>query len=201
MEKLALGLGAAILLIVLVGVAGWRGYRAGYASADLKRQAEVAAIRAEHSQAFADAEAEARRQLQTAVNRGNVLEEEFLAAKKVIANQTRQLSNQRIRNASLSVDTADGVCRFGPEWVCLFNEAIGAGDRDLAVSAATSGTAGTPGTAKGSGTRILQGVKSVTPEDILACVRDFGQRSRHIETQLVKLIQWAKTFRADEVTQ
>jgi hypothetical protein len=199
-KKLALGLAVVIVVAVLVGLAGWRGYRAGYESADLKRQAEVAAIHADHAQALAGAEAKARKFLEAATARAHALEGEYLAAKQVIANQSRELTNQRIAHASQDVDTADGTCRFGPEWVRLYNKAIGAGDGSDAMSVAPSGPAGDAQAASIVDAGLLSEAPTVTPEDILAHARDNGKRNRSLEAQLAALIQWAQGLNDGEVT-
>jgi len=199
-KKLALGLGAVILVAILVALAGWRGYRAGYEAADKERQAEVATIRAEHSKALAEAESRARKLLEDATARAHEFENQYLAARKTIAVQSRELTNQRIAHASQAVDTSDGSCRFGPEWVRLYNEAIGAGDCDSTVSTATSGAAGDARSAEAAQAGVLPGVQTVTPEDILAHARDYGKRNRALEAQLSALIQWAKNLTTGEVS-
>jgi hypothetical protein len=198
-KKLAMGLGALILVAVLVGLAGWRGYQAGYKAADLERRAEVAAIHESHAHALAEAESLARQQLEIAVVRAHDLEGQYLAARKTIEKQSRELTNQRIIHASEDVDTADGTCRFGPEWVCLYNEAFGARDRGDTVPAATSGPAGNAGAAQASQAGILSGVQTVNPEDILAHARDRGRYTRELEAHLSTLIEWAKGMTDGEV--
>ena len=123
---------------------------------------------------------------------GHALESEYLTAKKTIENQTRELTNQRIAHASQDVDTTDGTCHFGPDWVRLYNEAIGASDGGDTVPAAAPGPAGDAGTAQTPDAGILPGTNTVTPEDILAHVRDYGTRNRALVAQLAALIEWAK---------
>ena len=191
-RKLALGLIVAIAVGVLVAFVGWRSYHAGYKSADLKRQAEVSGIHADHATALASAEAEARRILEAETARAHALESQYLEAKQTIADQSREITNQRIAHASQDVDTSDGSCRFGPEWVRLYNEAIGAGHSGDTVPTATSGPAGEAQAAQAVDAGVLPGVPTVTPEDILAHARDNGMRTRALEAQAVALIEWAK---------
>ncbi|NDV20935.1 hypothetical protein GO013_16105 [Pseudodesulfovibrio sp. JC047] len=197
-KKLALGLGVVILMAVLVALAAWRGYRAGYAAVDLKRQAEVSAIHASHSQALATAEATARQRLETATAHAHKIERQYLAAKKTIAKQSKELTNQRIAHASQDVDTADGTCRFGPEWVCAYNAALGTGNSCDTLSRTAAGTVGKNGTAQAVDAGILQGGPAVTPEDILAHARDYGQWARATQARCNALIDWAAGLRAKE---
>lgn len=201
-KKLAIGLVAVIIVSLVVAAAAWRGYHAGYESADLERQAEVAALNEEHTQvvaaiqeqhlrALAKAESVARQRLEQAVVRNHTLESQYQAAQQTIEKQSRELTNQRIVHASKDVDTADGSCRFGPEWVRLYNEAIGAsaGNGGDAVPAAASDPDANATAGAAVETGILQ--EQVTPEDILAHARDYGERNREMEAQLGALIEWA----------
>lgn len=197
-KKAALGLGAVILMAVLVALAAWRGYRAGYAASDLERQAEVAAIRASHFQALATAEATARQRMETATVHALNMERQYLAAKKTIAKQSQELTNQRIAHASQDVDTADGTCRFGPEWVCAYNAALGTGNSCDPLSRTASGSVGENGTTQAVDTGILQGGPAVTPEDILAHARDYGQWARATHAQCNALIDWAAGLQTKE---
>jgi multidrug efflux pump subunit AcrA (membrane-fusion protein) len=188
-RKAAFGLGAVIVLGLLLAVATWRGYRAGYEAADTTRRAEVAELQNAHAQALADAEAQARHRLEAALVRAHQLEGRYMAARKTIRRQAQKLTNQRITHAS---NTADGACRFGPEWVRLYNEAIGAGagNRGDAVSAAAPGPAGNATAAPGPETGVFQGGEAVTPADILAHIRDYGRRNKEMEAQLNALIEF-----------
>lgn len=199
-KKLALGLGLAIVVTIAIGVAAWRGYKAGYAAADLKRQAEVADIIADHSKALAKAEKIVRERLETEVARSNELQTRFQAARRTIEKQSRELTNQRIVHASKDVDTADGTCRFGPEWVRLYNEATAGRNRGGTVPAATAPADGDAGATQAPHAGILPGAPTVTPEDILAHARDMGRYTRKLEAQVVSWIEWAAGLNAGEVT-
>ena len=211
-KKLAIGLVAVIIVSLVVAAAAWRGYHAGYDAADLERQAEVAALGEEHTQAMAaiqeqhlralvKAESAARQRIEQAVARNHTLESQYLAAQQTIEKQSRELTNQRIAHASKDVDTADGSCRFGPEWVRLYNEATGSRTRDRgdAVPASTSRVDGDAGTAQAPQAGILPGAPTVTPEDILAHARDMGRYTRELEARLSTWIEWAAGLNAGEV--
>lgn len=194
----AIGLGSILLLLVLVGGAYLRGHSAGYEEADTLRRAEVAELQSAHTRALAEAEAEARFRLQAEATRAADLERQYLAARKTLAEQRRQISNQRINDASRDVAVADG-CQFGPDWVRLYNEALGTGASDRGD--AVPGTAACPGGAPGPPAAPGAGVLStVSPADILAHVRDFGARSRAMEAQLNALIDWAEGLNDEEVS-
>ena len=193
-KKVIVGLVVGLLIAAALAYGAWYCWHAGYDAADLKRQAEVATIRADHAMALADASALAHRALEAATARGNALEADYLAARKTINRQSRELTRERIAHASRPVVTADGDMRVSPEWVRAYNEAIGAGagDGSHALPEAAPGPAGEAGTAAASGAGILRGDGTVTLADILANVRDNGKRSRAIEAQLNALIDWAE---------
>ena len=73
----------------------------------------------------------------------------------------------------------------------LYNEAIGArpGDGGDAVPAAAPGADNATGAAPAADAGVL---RRVTPEDILAHIRDYGARNRAVEAQLMELIRWAE---------
>jgi hypothetical protein len=198
-RMIALILAALFLVGLLTGYAAWRGYHAGYERADAERRAEVSGIRADHALALADAESRARTMLMAETDRAHALERQYLAAAKTIAAQRRQITNRRIEDASRDVAAAaDGVCLFGPDWVRLYNEAIGAGagDGDRAVPGAAPGPGAEAGPAQAADAGILRGdgpiMPAVTPQDILAHIRDYGARCRDLEAQLAGLINWAE---------
>jgi hypothetical protein len=193
-KKLLFGLLGGLLIAAALAYGAWRCWHAGYDAADLKRRAEVADIRAAHSRALAEAEAEARRALEAATDRGNALAAGLLAARKTINRQANELTKARIAHASRPVVTADGALRVGPEWVRAYNQAIGAGPGDggRSLPAAAPGPAGAPGTAQTPDPGLLRGGGTVTLADILAHARDYGQRNRAMEAQLGALIDWAE---------
>jgi len=200
-KKIALGLIGLAVVAGLLCAAGWKGYRAGYDKADLKRKVELAALRTAHTNALAEAENMARKQLEAAILRANTFEREYLAAQNRIRKQARQITKERIAHASNHVDPADHTCRFGAEWVRLYNEAIGAGAGDSGgtMPTAAPGPVAEAGTAQVAQAGILSGGATVTPEDILAHVRDYGQRNRALAAQLGALIDWAENLNAGEV--
>jgi len=186
-----IGIGAGVLLLmaVLCGLAAWRGYRSGFDRADADRRAEIAELHAEHAEALASAERIARERLEAETTRATTLERQYLAAVKTIAAQRRTISNERIRHANRDLDP-DDLCRLGPDWVRLYNEAAGAGDRGHALGGTAPGTADAAGTGQAVDARILPGGDTVTPADVLAHMRDYGARCRALEAQLNALIAW-----------
>lgn len=197
-RKLLLILGGMLLLVLVAAFAAWRGYHAGYGRADAERRAEVAELRGEHSLALAIAEGQAREIIQAETRRANEAERQYLAAKKTIAAERRTITNARIRNANRDLDP-DGLCRFGPEWVRLFNQAAGAGDGSDHRPAADSGLAGEAGAPEAAQAGVLPGGPAVTGEDVLAWMRDYGPRCQDIEAQLGGLIEFEQGRVAGEV--
>jgi len=168
------------------------GYRAGYGRADAARQVEVAGLKvqletwkAAQAQAWAEAERTAREKLEAAQARVNTLVVKLDQTKKENAAKVRDIT-RRIPHA-----TAGNTCTFSPEFVRLYNEAVGcttggAGDGAVPQAGGAGGAAGTPGTAPASGAAVRR--DAVTPADILAHIRDYGARSQAMEAQLGALI-------------
>lgn len=193
--KVVAGLAGGLLLAGALALAARHVYHRGYAAADAVRRAEVAELRAGHALALAEAETLARRALEAATARSNAIEADYLAARKTINRQSRELTKQRIANASRDhLVVADGTVAVSPEWVRLYNEAIGAGagDGGRALPGAAPGAAGEAETAGTAGAGVLRGGAAVTLADILAHVRDYGARSRAMASQLNALIDWAE---------
>lgn len=192
---IAIGLGAVVLIGLLTGVAAWKGYHAGFDRADAERRAEVAEIHAHHAEAIAAAERIARARLEAETARAAVIEREYLDAAQTIAAQRRAITRERIRHASLDVAAVGGACAFGPDWVRLYNEALGC-DSGHALPAAAPGAADEAGAADAPDAGVFRGgaavTDDVTPADILAHARDYGARCRALETQLNALIDWAE---------
>ncbi|MGE4536542.1 MAG: hypothetical protein AB7D37_05645 [Desulfovibrio sp.] len=190
LNKLCIGL---VVLVIANALAFGAGYSLGFERADNARRAEVAALnaqaatwKAEQAQALAEAERKAREALEDAQARVNALAARLDASRRQSAARIKDIT-RRIPHA-----TAGLRCVFGPDFVRLYNEAIGAAaDRagggavsQAANSAAASGASGsTPAADAG-----LRPGRAVTPADILANIRDFGARSQAMEAQLNALL-------------
>ena len=195
-RKVALGLAGALLLLLLCGLAAWRGYAAGFAKAEALGRAEVSRLEAAQAQALAKAEALARQRLAEEAARAADIERQFLAAKRNLRAARLEITNRRIADVSRDVasDPA-GRCLFPDGWVRLYNEALGVRDRADAVPTPAPGAPGTAGAGPAPGPGVLPGpagAAAVTPEDILAHARDYGGRCQALEAQLRALIRWAE---------
>jgi len=187
------------LLVGLVGLgiasalAFGAGYSIGFERADNARRAEVAELKsqaeawkAQQAQALAETERQAREELEAAQARVN-----DLAAR---LDTTRRQSAAKIKDITRRIPhaTAGLRCAFGPDFVRLYNEAIGAA-ADRAGGGAVSQTANSAAAPGASGATPaadsrLRPARAVTPADILANIRDFGARSQEMEAQLNALI-------------
>ena len=185
-------LAKAVIAVLLAALAFGGGYRTGYGRADATRRAEVAELtarletwKAEQAQALAAAERTAREQAEAATTRANGLAAKLDAARKAQAAKIRDIT-RRIPHATAGLD-----CTFGPDFVRLYNEAIGcaagrAGGGAMPETRNPAAAAGKAGAAPAAGAGLRRCV--VTPADILAHIRDFGARSQAIEAQLGALI-------------
>lgn len=187
-RRIALILGV-VLLVALAGAAGaWKGYRHGHDEAEAKGQAELQAQRASWASARANAEATARRLLQEQADRANDISRKYQTARRDLAAARAALTDRRIADASRDVAAAGGSCVFGPDWVRLYNEALGA----AAGGPVPGPAAGAAGAAGAADTPDAGGVPGVTAADVLANARDNGGRCQRIEAQLTALIDWAE---------
>ena len=182
-------------ILVACAVAFGTGYRAGFEKADAARRAEVAELsakaeswKAAQAQAWADAERKAREELEAAQARANTLASRLDRSKREHAAKVRDIT-RRIPHATAGLD-----CAFGPDFVRLYNEAIGAaggpGDGAVPQAAGPPPVAGAPNAAPAVGPG-LRPIRAVTPADILAHIRDFGARSQAMQAQLDALINLA----------
>lgn len=167
------------------------GYWAGWSRADSAREAEVTTLTAGYAEAHAKAEKEAREHLEEETQRANVLAVQLMGEKKRLAAQTQDIT-RRIRHAA---QAGAAGCSFGPDFVRLYNEALGYGVGDLPEDAASGGAVHDAGPAPASGSGVLP-VKSVTlavsPEDLLAHARDYGAWARGLQAQLSAVIRFAE---------
>ncbi|PKN06624.1 MAG: hypothetical protein CVU73_15770, partial [Deltaproteobacteria bacterium HGW-Deltaproteobacteria-8] len=164
-RKVALGLGGALLVLILCLACAWGGYRHGRSTATAVGDAKYSKLEAAQANANRLASDTARRIVDAEIIRRDTLAEELAAARTTIAEQGKKITNRRISNASHSVAAVDGRCTFGAEWVGLYNEAWGFGHGDPASPAAAPGAVGEAGaipTAQAG--EFRQG--GVTPEDI-----------------------------------
>lgn len=184
-----------LAVMVALALAFETGYRAGFDKADAARRAEVAELsakaeswKAAQAQAWADAERKAREELEAAQARANTLASRLDRSKREHAAKVRDIT-RRIPHATAGLD-----CAFGPDFVRLYNEAIGAaggpGDGAVPQAAGPAPVAGAPDAAPAVGPG-LRPIRAVTPADILAHIRDFGARSQAMEAQLDALIDLA----------
>ncbi len=190
-RKVALGLGAALLVLLLCLACAWGGYRHGHSTATAEGDAKVARLEAAQANANRLASDTARRVLDAEIVRRDDLAAELASARSTIAAQGRQITNRRISDASRDVAVAGGHCAFGPAWVGLYNEAWGFGHGDPAGAPAAPGAAGeAAGVPPAQAGEFRQG--GVTPEDVQIVNRDNAQLCRDIKARYLALVQWAE---------
>ena len=171
------------LLLALAVFGG--GYWAGHSRADAARLAEVAELKRGYAEAYAEAQRQARAALEEEVRRGAAISAALIETRQDLLNRTKDI-NRRIENAARSA----AGCTFGPAFVELYNEALGYGGAALPASAGASGAGDDPAATAPAGPGILAG-QSVTPEDLLAHVRDYGAWARGLEAQARGLVDFA----------
>lgn len=205
---------AVVLAIALTGVgvrcallsADLRAEQAAHAATAERGQRELADLRAEHADentvralAVADAERTARLKLEAETARANTLATELSQTRKLLGDARRAFS-KRLADYARAAAVADPV--YGPEFIRLYNEAIGlapaAGGGPVPEDAAAAGTGATADTAGTAGARLLPaapgiaGTATVSGADILAHIRDYGGRCQALEAQVNGLIRLAE---------
>lgn len=212
LRLLALAAGAAVLA-VLLAVAGVRcvllsaslkAEQAAHAATAERGQRALAELRAEHADentvralAVADAERTARLKLEAETARANDLATELSQTRKLLGDARRAFS-KRLADYARAAAVVDPV--YGPEFIRLYNEAIGlapaagAGGGPVPEDAAAAGTGATAHAAPGADARLLRNASGVgvSGADILAHIRDYGGRCRELEAQVNGLINFAE---------
>lgn len=182
-----------IAVLVALAICGG-GYWAGYSRADSARVAEVATIRAEHAQALAIAEQQALERLEEETAKANALAARAQETKTQIVVQTRTIT-KRIPYAAQSA----AGCSFGPDFVQLYNAALGySGGAAVSQGSGAAGADSSGGPAPAPGTELLPDkpvTPPVTPADLLAHARDYGAWARTLEAQLKALAELVKDGR------
>jgi hypothetical protein len=188
------------------------GYHAGCRVTAAEYERDMGLLRLAHAQeqtqrarAHAQAYAALHRQYEKELSRGNALSAQLDEKRRQIARQRMQF-DRRIRDVVVRLEASGTDCRLGPDFVRLWNEAIGAvahdsGGGSLSGAAGTapvtdtaSGAAGTADTGilAGQAAPPSQRTGTVTPADLLANIRDYGARCRAMEVQLNSLIDWVQ---------
>ncbi len=204
---------AVVLAIALAGVgvrcalllADLKAEQAAHAATTERGQRELAELRAEYADkntvralAVADSERTARLKLEAETARANTLAAELMQARTRLADARREFSRRIAAYAAQYTAVAGPV--FGPDFVRLYNEAIGldpaagAGGGSVPEDAAAAGTGATAHAAPGADARLLRNASGVgvSGADILAHIRDYGGRCRELEAQVNGLINFAE---------
>ncbi len=172
------------LLLALAVFCG--GYWAGYSRADAARLAEVAELERGYAEAYAEAQRQARAALEEETRRGAVISASLIEARQALLDRTKDI-NRRINDAARSA----AGCTFGPDFVELYNHALGyPGGGALPASAHPAGAGDDPAAPASAGPGILAG-QPVTPADLLAHARDYGAWARGLEAQARGLAELA----------
>jgi hypothetical protein len=196
-------LAGALLVVLLCGLAAWRGYAAGYDRADAARRAEVAELRSEHQAELAErwrvvaaAEREARERWQARSELADRLSGELAAERRARQSETRRLRKEITRYAH----NADR--RLSADFVRLYNQAIRAPSaHDLPGAEDSAGAAGAAGAAPAADIGKLDagklaGASAVTEADLLANAEANGARCEALAARLNALIDLVEGWRA-----
>ncbi|MCC8194340.1 MAG: hypothetical protein LIP28_06820 [Deltaproteobacteria bacterium] len=140
----------ALAVAVSFGVGLKKGYDAGYARARAKGDAALAA----RDRDYADRRAEILRRNADKLRRE--AERALDAGAELARAKEEHAAIQHALHARIAVAARGGVHRFSPDFVRLFNEAVGAGTGSSRETACAAGTAALAGSGVAAGTRVRQ---------------------------------------------
>ena len=135
--KLAMGLGLALLVLLLCLASAWGGYRHGHATATNAGDAKYAKLEAAQANAWAESKAKALDRYALATQRADALAADYLTARQRLA-QTRTLTLKEIPHATAGLD----ACAFGPDFLRVYNQALGLGAANSGGLPAPAGSGG-----------------------------------------------------------
>ena len=135
-------LAIALVAILALGAATWRGYEWGHHVAETEGRARYAELDAAQARANDLASQAALKLLERQMEQGNEISGQLASARKTIAAQGREI-RRRIEDALRDVAAVDGPCSYGPGWLLFQNGAFGLGD------CSGRGTGGSGGAADG----------------------------------------------------
>jgi len=121
-RKLALGLGGALLVLLLCLACSWASYRHGQTTATDKGDKALAELRQAEASAWAESQAKALDRYVAATQRADALAADYLTARQRLA-QTRTLTLKEIPHATAGL----AACTFGPAFLRVYNQALGLG--------------------------------------------------------------------------
>lgn len=147
--KLALGLGAALLVIVLCLASAWGGYRHGYGTAKAAGDAKYSTLQKAQADAWAESKAKALDRYVLATQRADKIATDYLAARRSLT-ATRALITKEIPYATAGL----GACSFGPDFVRVYNQALGLGAGGVQAPAGAGGTAAADPAARAADARL-----------------------------------------------
>lgn len=149
LTKPALGLGAALIVLLLCLACAWGGYRHGHATAKAEGEAEYATLREEYAYAWAKAKDKALAEYAAATFRAEKAATDYLTARQSLV-ATRTLTLKEIPHATAGL----AACSFGPDFLRVYNQALGLGGPGLPEAAAPGRAAADHAAAPPAGPRL-----------------------------------------------
>jgi hypothetical protein len=183
--KLALYFGLALLFLLACLACSWAGYRHGYSSAKDKGDKVMAELRRDHADAVAEANAKALDRYTKEAERANTAASDLLTARRSLAT-TRTLITKEIPHATAGLD----ACAFGPDFLRLYNRALGLRADPLPAPAGSGGAAGDPAAAAAPDARLhADQPVAANAADLLTHATDYGVWCQGVAAQRDALLQ------------
>ena len=181
-----------LAVVAVAGLSGWAGYSSGYDRAKDKYEARISGLVRDYATGEAEGERKARERLEAEQARSSAVESKYLAERRDLQSRIRTITNRRIADASSVPAAPGGVCPAGPgpEWVRLYNDALGAGRGPGDLPETAPGAPGAAGAAPAPDSGIPGADGAVSWGDVLANARDNFGRCRDSETRLLAWISW-----------
>jgi len=135
-ERMALGLGAVLAVIILCLVCSWASYQHGSSTATAKGDKALAELRQAQADAVSESKAKALDRYVLAAQRADQTAADFITARQRLA-ETRTLITKEIPHATAGLD----ACAFGPDFLRVYNQALGLGAGGVPAPAGPGGAA------------------------------------------------------------
>ena len=200
--RIALGAAGILLLGGVFGAGVIKGFATGHGAATAKGEAAIAALQRDHARQQAE-------MLARHLDRVRREAERAMQASAALAQAKEEhATTQELLRARIAGVTRNSVHRFSPDFVRLFNEAVGAAAVSGNGMSGTAGTSAEAGTRAGFDSGVRQSSGSgknnrklsgegkgtgqparVSERDVLAYIIYYGKRCRDMEAQLGALIR------------
>lgn len=169
-SKLAVPLAAVLGALLLCLACTWGGYSHGHSTATAKGEAKYARLEKAHADAWAESKAKALDRFVAATQRADKAAAEHITARQRLAeNRTETLKEIPHATAGLA------ACVFGPDFLRVYNRALGLGGSGVPSAAGSGGAAADLAVPRTADARLRTAAPvDASPADLLTHAADYG---------------------------